>query len=69
MIPIIISSGARSARLKAMYEFEEEKMTDYTPDDLGQDWEFKIVRSGNTFTQAGLPNTAAALVSKVSHSP
>lgn len=36
---------ARTALALAQLQLEEERMTPYTPEDLSQNWEFKIVRS------------------------
>src|SRR5215213_4149681 len=45
---MIASAGAAAAvaaaRLRALQE-EEERLTDYSPDDLAKGWEFKIVRA------------------------
>lgn len=45
MTPIMIADR-RDVEL-AQKEHEEEDMTEYTHDDLREDWEFKIVRSGS----------------------
>jgi hypothetical protein len=43
------TTGAAAARHRQMLlEKEEEEMTQYTQDDLDNDWEFKIVRSNTT---------------------
>ncbi len=38
-------AAAAGAAARRMLELEEEAMTKYTPDDLENDWEFKIVRA------------------------
>ena len=43
--PIIGASAAAAAAQRRMEE--EERMTTYGPDDLQNDWEFKIVRSNS----------------------
>ena len=47
-IPIVAGTTAASAarQRQIQLEKEEEEMTQYTPADLDNDWEFKIVRSG-----------------------
>ena len=45
MVPIIAGASAAQRR-RQMLEKEEEEMTQYTRDDLDDEWEFKIVRSG-----------------------
>ena len=43
------TTAASAAQHRQMLlEKEEEEMTQYTQDDLGNDWEFKIVRSNST---------------------
>jgi hypothetical protein len=43
------TAAASAARRRQMLlEKEEEEMTQYTQDDLDNDWEFKIVRSNST---------------------
>jgi hypothetical protein len=42
----IMTANRRDMEL-AQEEREEESMTEYTHDDLREDWEFKIVRSGS----------------------
>ena len=42
---IAVTAGAAQKRRKMLLA-EEEEMTQYTQDDLTNDWEFKIVRSG-----------------------
>jgi hypothetical protein len=42
---IAVTAGAAAKRRKMLLA-EEEDMTQYTQDDLKNDWEFKIVRSG-----------------------
>jgi hypothetical protein len=42
---IAVTAGA-TAKRRQMLLAEEEDMTQYTQDDLTNDWEFKIVRSG-----------------------
>jgi hypothetical protein len=39
------AAAAAARRRQMMFAEEEEDMTRYTQDDLGNDWEFKIVRS------------------------
>ena len=39
------AAAAAEKRRQMMFAEEEEDMTRYTQDDLGNDWEFKIVRS------------------------
>jgi hypothetical protein len=39
------ASAAAARRRKRLQEQEEEAMTQYTDEELGEDWEFKIVRS------------------------
>ncbi|MDY7040826.1 MAG: hypothetical protein SVX38_08175 [Chloroflexota bacterium] len=43
---VAITAAAEEERQRDLLEQEEERMTPYTPDDLNDDWEFKIVRSG-----------------------
>src|SRR6187200_2704270 len=38
------AAAAAAARLRAQHE-EEERLTEYSPDDLALGWEFKIVRA------------------------
>ena len=38
------AAAAAAARLRALHE-EEERLSDYSPDDLTKGWEFKIVRA------------------------
>ena len=38
-------SAAAGAAAAAIMRQEEEEMTTYTPEDLAQHWEFKILRS------------------------
>ena len=45
MVPIIAGASAAQRR-RQMLEQEEEEMTQYTREDLDNEWEFKIVRSG-----------------------
>ena len=45
MVPIIAGASAAQRR-RQMLEKEEEEMTQYTREDLDNEWEFKIVRSG-----------------------
>jgi hypothetical protein len=45
MNPAIHAAIAAAAEEKRKRDEEEERMTRYTPDELEQDWEFKIVRS------------------------
>jgi hypothetical protein len=45
MAPMIGASAAAAAARKRMLA-EEEEMTPYSREDLDNDWEFKIVRSG-----------------------
>ena len=45
MVPIIAGASAAQRR-RWMLEKEEEEMTQYTREDLDDEWEFKIVRSG-----------------------
>lgn len=40
-----ITAAAAAAAIRKRQEAEEESMTDYSPDDLAQEWEFKIIRS------------------------
>jgi len=40
------AAAAEKRRRMMLAEEEEENMTQYTPEDLNKDWEFKIVRSG-----------------------
>ncbi|MCR4405859.1 MAG: hypothetical protein NUW24_02900 [Anaerolineae bacterium] len=40
------AAAAAEEHRRMMLAEEEENMTHYTPDDLNNDWEFKIVRSG-----------------------
>lgn len=42
---IVAASSAAAQERRQMLLVEEEDMTDYTRDDLKEDWEFKIVRS------------------------
>ena len=42
---IVAANAAVARRRQALLEKEEEEMTQYTQDDLSNDWEFKIVRS------------------------
>jgi hypothetical protein len=42
---VAVTAGAAAKRRKMLLA-EEEDMTQYTQDDLKNDWEFKIVRSG-----------------------
>ena len=44
MVPIIAGASAAQRR-RQMLEKEEEEMTQYTREDLDNEWEFKIVRS------------------------
>ncbi|HEX4414480.1 MAG TPA: hypothetical protein VH107_12690 [Lacipirellulaceae bacterium] len=44
MIASAGSAAAAAAQIRAMHE-EEESLTTYSPDDLSQGWEFKIIRS------------------------
>lgn len=39
-----VAAAAAAAQLQALYE-EEERLTNYSADDLSQGWEFKIVRA------------------------
>lgn len=39
------AAAAAAKRRRQMLAEEEEDMIQYTPDDLNNDWEFKIVRS------------------------
>jgi hypothetical protein len=39
------AAAAAAARRQAMLRQEEEEMTGYSPQDLADDWEFKILRS------------------------
>ncbi len=41
-----VGGAAAAERHQQMLFAEEEDMTKYTPDDLQNDWEFKIVRTG-----------------------
>ena len=43
---IVAANAAAARRRQTLLEKEEEEMTQYTQDDLRNDWEFKIVRSG-----------------------
>jgi len=43
---IVAANAAAARRRQILLEKEEEEMTQYTQDDLRNDWEFKIVRSG-----------------------
>ena len=44
---VAISAGAAASRRRRMLQEQEEvEMTPYTREDLDDDWEFKIVRSG-----------------------
>ena len=38
------AAAAAAARLRAIHE-EEERLTEYSPQDLAQGWEFKILRA------------------------
>lgn len=40
-----MSAAAAAAAAKRRREEEEEHMTPYTPSDLAENWEFKILRS------------------------
>lgn len=40
-----IAAAAAEKKRRRMQQEEEERMTPYTPKDLNEDWEFKIVRS------------------------
>lgn len=44
-VPIHVSTLAAAERLRQEQELEELQMTKYTPEDLNDNWEFKIVRS------------------------
>ena len=44
-IPAVVAANAAAARRRRMLQAEEEQMTQYTQDELANDWEFKIVRS------------------------
>jgi hypothetical protein len=39
-----VAAAAAAAQILAMHE-EEERLTTYSPEDLSQGWEFKIVRA------------------------
>jgi len=45
------AAATAAARQRAMLEEEEERMTPYTPDELNQDWEFKIMRANRRIFQ------------------
>lgn len=56
------TSAAAAAAAKKRIECEEEEMTSYYPEELANDWEFKIVRSAtNSF---GNPNTLQKLLER-----
>jgi hypothetical protein len=46
MVPIIAGASAAQRRRQMLEKEEEEEMAQYTREDLDNEWEFKIVRSG-----------------------
>lgn len=42
---VAITAATAAAAIRKRQEAEEESMTSYSPDELAQDWEFKIIRS------------------------
>lgn len=42
---VATNAAAAERRRRILLEKEEEEMTQYTPDELNNDWEFKIVRA------------------------
>lgn len=55
-IPILVAEQKKKQR----EQLEEEKMTGYSPDEMNDDWEFKIVRGGHLAFRN--PDTFAQLV-------
>jgi hypothetical protein len=59
------AAQARADRLKVAEDAEEEAMTQYTPQDLATDWEFKIIRSA--FKQFGVQAIRERILAEENH--